>query len=459
MVIASPPAFPADVAISERSLTMRRLFITLFSLFITFGSWQNLYANEAMLQSLQETVTDLKRTVETLESSVHAQNEVIRQQAIQISALKDTGQAPQTSSLVMPAGAPPVAGVSGFNPEIGVVGTAQAKLTENSTDGEGNDTIALKELELNFAQVVDPYSRLDAVIAFNDNLETQNVDIEEAYYTRWGLPLGFIGQIGKFRAKVGKQNLLHMHQLDTVDYPLVIQDFFGEEGLASSGARLQNWIPNPWDIPVEVTGEVLRGNNGTSFSRISRRPIFNSHVKTFFEPTENSTFELGGTMMFGDENPRIFDEATGTFITEPKGQDRYGVHVVGADATLIMNLPEGRALKFQNEIYVQDRGSNSSIQATNINTVPWGFYSLIDLRLSKKFSAGVRLDYLEPLAVADFHGHTTMVSPYLTLWQSEFANFRLQYSRLDPASADAKSDNIIYLQANFLIGAHKHPVQ
>lgn len=439
---------------------MRRLSLVVFSLFMILGFRPDLYANEAVLQSLQKSMQDLRRTVQTLESSVHAQNEVIRQQSIQIAALqKEPGQVSETSSLVMPAGFPAIAGVSGFSPEIGVNGTVQTKLTQNSNDGEGNDTIVLKELELNVAQVVDPYSRLDAILAFNDNLETQNVDIEEAYYTRWGLPLGFTGQLGKFRAKVGKQNLLHLHQLDTVDYPLVIQDFFGEEGLASSGVRLQNWIPNPWDIPVEVTGEVLRGNNGTSFSGISRRPIFNTRVKIFFEPMENSTFELGGTMMFGDENPHIFDEANGIFITEPKGQDRYGIHVAGADAALTVNLPEERALKFQNEVYAQDRGSNSSIQATNVNTVPWGFYSLVDLRLSKKFSAGVRLDYVEPLAIADFHRHTTAISPYLTFWQSEFANFRLQYSRLDPASADDKSDNIIYLQANFLIGAHKHPVQ
>ncbi len=413
-------------------------------------------AAEPLLESMQKEIHALTQTVAKLQSTVYSQTEVIQKQTVRINALEQGGVQPKVAT--EPAGAPKMAGLSGYNPEIGVVGTVQAKLTENSNDGEGNDTIALKELELNFAQYVDPYSRLDAVISFNDAIESQNASIEEGYYTRWGLPFGFQAQLGKFRSKIGKQNLLHLDQLPTVDYPLVIQDFFGEEGLSSSGVRLQNWIPNPWDIPVEVTGEVLRGNNGASFSGISRRPIFNTHVKTFFEPSENSTLELGGTMMFGDENPRYVNER-GTVVTRASGQDRYGIHVVGADATYILNLSEGRVLKFQNEVYVQDRGTNSTIQAANINHNPWGFYSLVDYKLSPRWSTGIRFDYLEPLAVSDFHIHTRAISPYLTLWQSEFANFRLQYSHSDPASADAKSDNVIFLQANFLIGAHKHPVQ
>jgi len=346
-----------------------------------------------------------------------------------------------------------MAGVQGFNPEIGVTGTVQVKSTQSSADEEGNDTIALKELELNFAQVVDPYSRLDAILSFNDNIERQNVDIEEAYYTRWGLPLGFTGQIGKFRSKIGKENLLHLHRLDTTDYPLVIRDFFGEEGLAASGARLQNTIPNPMDIPIEITGEILRGNNGPSFSGISRRPIFNTHLKTYFELSKDANLELGWTTLFGDENPPIVDGA-GNNVTRSGGQDRYGVKVFGGDATFNWFLPEGKKLKWQNEIYFQNRSN-----LVHVNDDPWGFYSLVDYKFSPKFSAGIRFDYLEPLDVVGQHRRSTAVSPYITLWQSEFADFKLQYSHTESASGNAKSDNMIFLQADFIIGVDKHPVQ
>jgi len=403
-------------------------------------------ASEPGLESLQREIHSLTKTMAQLQSTVRSQTEVIQKQSIRINALEQGGVQPKETA--QPAGAPKMTGLSGFNPEIGVTGTVQTKLTQNSSDTEGNDTIALKELELNFAQVVDPYSRLDAIISFNDAIENQNVSIEEAYYTRWGLPFGFTGQIGKFRSKIGKENLMHLHQLDTTDYPLVIKDFFGEEGLASSGARLQNTIPNPWDIPFEITGEVLRGNNGPSFSGISRRPIFNTHVKTYFDLGKDANVELGWTTLFGDENPPI------NGVTPAQGQDRYGVKVFGGDMTFNWFLPEGRKLKWQNEIYFQNR-----THLVHVNSDPWGFYSLLDFKFSPKYSAGIRFDCVEPLDVVGQHTRTTGISPYLTFWQSEFADFKLQYSHLEPANASQKTDNLIMLQADFLIGAHKHPVQ
>lgn len=440
-----------------------RLFSMLFLLFLICIFWSGeVKANDVVpeafqneLSTLKQIVTGLQSQVGDLTKTVQSQNEVIQNQTVRINALEQTKGAPAQQTQTT-AGGLNVAGVSSrFNPEIGVTGTVQGKLTQSTEDAEGNDTVSLKELELNFASVVDPFSRLDAIISFNDNLEAQNVDIEEAYYTRWGLPLGFTGQIGKFRSKIGKENLMHLHQLPTADYPLVIQDFFGEEGLSSSGIRLQNTIPNPWDIPVEITGELLRGNNGASFSGISRRPIFNTHLKTYFQPTDNTGLELGWTTMFGDENPPVDDgTGTGTLVTLPEGQDRYGVKVYGGDATWTWYLPAGKRIEWQNEIYFQNRSS-----LVHANNDPWGFYSLLDYKFSPRFSAGVRFDYLQPLDVVDQHRQTVGISPYITFWQSEFSDFKLQYSRLEPANGDDKVDNAVYLQADFLIGAHKHPVQ
>ncbi len=442
---------------------MRKLSVILALIFCIFCMPRRTEAADPMLENLQAAMLELQRTVKTLQVTVENQNEVLHRQSVKIDALeKAQGAAAgsqQSSAVALPYNAPKVAGLSqGLNPDIGVIGTVQAKKTQGTTDGNGNNTIALKELELNFAHVVDPFSRLDAIISFNDNLEAQNANIEEAYYTRWGLPLGFTGQIGKFRSKIGKENLMHLHQLDTTDYPQVIRDFFGEEGLASSGVRLQNQIPNPWDIPLEMTGEVLRGNNGTSFSGISKRPIFNTHLKTYFDLTSDANVELGWTTLFGDENPPQFAGVDGNGkavnVAAPEGRNKYGVKVFGADATFNFLLPEGKKVKFQNELYFQNRGN-----LVHVNDNPWGFYSLLDYRLSPRFSVGFRFDYLEPLDVIGQHVQTTGISPYITFWQSEFADFKLQYTHLEPANSSGRTDNAIMLQADFLIGAHKHPVQ
>ncbi|MBI4550409.1 MAG: hypothetical protein HY714_05740 [Candidatus Omnitrophica bacterium] len=437
-------------------MRFRMVFTAIFLLTAGAGGAQ---AEPLMLDEMRQDLTELQRTVKMLQSAMDAQSQVIREQAQKIQALESREIRLPGALGTAPASAEAqTAGLSqGINPDIGVVGTVMAHLTEDGSDGEGRDTIALKEMELNFSQYVDPYSRLDAVISVNDEIEAQNLEIEEGYYTHWGLPLGFRGQIGKFRSKIGKQNLLHLDQLPTSDYPLVVRDFFGEEGLSSSGARLQNFIPNPWDFPLELTGEVLRGNNGASFSGISRRPIFNTHLKTFHEFSKESNMELGWTTLFGDDNPPVPDvDGDGVEIsaTRAEGQDRYRPKVFGADLTYNRLLAEGKTFKWQNEAYFQNRES-----ASHVNQNPWGFYSLVDYRFSRRFSAGIRFDYLEPLDVVDQHGRTTAISPYFTFWQSEFAHFRIQYSHTDPASAEAEADDAIFLQANILIGSHKHPVQ
>ncbi len=442
---------------------MKKYFLTLPLVCILCLLSRKAYADDAMFQMLQSNMQNLQETIQDLQKTVVSQNEVIEKLNTRIDVLESTeerpgimGSVPSAQVTQMPQSAPKVAGLSqGFNPDIGVTGTVQAKSTESNADEEGNDTIALKELELNFAQVVDPYSRMDAIISFNDAIEEQNVGIEEAYYTRWGLPLGLTGQIGKFRSKIGKQNLIHLHALETTDYPMVIRDFFGEEGLASSGARLQTVIPNPLDIPFEVTGEILRGNNGTSFSGKSRRPIFNTHAKTYFDINKDANVELGWTTLFGDENPPVDDRTgTGTLMTPAEGQDRYGVKVFGGDATFNWFLPEGKKVKFQNEVYFQNR-----TERVHANENPWGFYSLLDFKFAPRFSTGVRFDYVRPLDFALEDTQTIGISPYITFWQSEFADFKLQYSHLEPADPAAESDNLIFIQADFLIGVHKHPVQ
>ena len=410
----------------------------------------NMAQLQQSIQSLRNNMSDLKMTVEN-------QNEVIRQQSIQIAGLQkergSTAQPSQSGVAALPSGIQKAVG--GFNPDIAVVGTTQAKLTQNKSDADGNNAIALKELELNFSQVVDPFSRMDAVISFNDSLEPQNANIEEAYYTRWGLPFGFTGQIGKFRADIGKENLLHAHQLETVDYPLVIRDFFGDEGLASSGLRLKNEIPNPWDLPLEISGEILRGNNGNSFSGTSRTPILDIHLKSFFQTTDDTNLELGWTTMFGDENPplkTLNNNGTFTTINDSTGPDNFGVKIFGGDATFNWFLPEGKKVMCQNELYFQNRTNLGGM-----NNDPWGFYSLLDYKFSEKFSTGVRLDYLNPLDVGGGHG-TTSVSPYFIFWQSEFADMKLQYTHTVPAG-DQKTDDSAFFVVDFMIGAHKHAVQ
>jgi len=160
--------------------------------------------------------------------------------------------------------------------------------------------------------------------------------------------------------------------------------------------------------------------------------------------------------MFGTVNPPLtIDDGSGT-TTEwirPEGTDWYGVKVYGGDATFNWFLPEGKQVTWQNEIYFQNRPD----LVNSVNAKPWGFYSLIEYKLSQRFSPGVRFDYVDPLNVSGEHG-TTSVSPYLIFWQSEYVDVKLQYSHTVYAGGE-KTDNAAFFVVDFLAGNHKHAIQ
>jgi hypothetical protein len=118
----------------------------------------------------------------------------------------------------------------------------------------------------------------------------------------------------------------------------------------------------------------------------------------------------------------------------------------------------------QSELYLQDREEAFSIAndgtRTNFHDNPWGFYTLLDYRLSPRIGMGGRLDYVEPVDIdpAGLVRHAdTAWSGYLTFYQSEFARFRLQYRRKNFAAGG--DDNTVFLQGTVAIGVHKHQLQ
>ncbi len=452
-----------------------RIRTILFSLFLFALTAPCPVLAQGLAGSIEQQLASMQAAIEGMQAALAGQKDLVERQGSRIAELE--GRLIEGSGLkgapVLP-GPPAVEapGLVNWNPEVGVVGDVVTHLTEDTTEGEGKDSIAVRELELVFGQYVDPYSRFDAAIVFNDALESQNAEIEQAFLTRYDLPLGFKAQVGKIRPKIGKANLIDRHALDLATEPLVVSNFFGEEGWKTSGVRLQNFIPNPWDIPLEITGEVLNGRGAPTFSGLARRPAFNAHLKSFFDLSDTKSLELGSTALFGSDN---LDGPA-----RAKGNDRYSTHVFGFDATYHDTMDGARGVKVQNEVYVQDRNFRNPVSIDSngdgvlefvgdLDEHPWGFYSLLNMDLSKQWSTGVRFDWLKPLDSVGFTGaapssttrfgtdHTWEISPFLTFHQSEFSLFRLQYSHTE--NAQGISDDQVYLQARFQIGVDRHGLQ
>jgi hypothetical protein len=380
------------------------------------------------LDALQNKLNSLTKSVSELQS-------VIKEQQKTIDDLKNRPIA--DTAPVVPNSKAAVS--SNYLPEIGAVGDFVGTSTESKEDEDGNDRISARELELVIGHDIDPYSRFDSTISFSDQ---EDASLEEAYVSYWGLPYEINGRIGRFKPKIGKALAVHRDSLDTVDEPLVIQRYFGKEGLSKSGIEFSGFTPLSEDTYTQqLTAGFIEGgvgDEGELLGETERRPTFYSRLSNFWEISDVSNFEIGGNYLLGSS-----DE-----------DSSYEVNAFSVDTTYSHFFTPINKFKFQNEFFFQDR-KESGMENDN----PLGFYSLVDYRLNERWGIGSRFDYVEPVnSVETSLGNNDKAgSAYLTFYQSEFARWRFQYQFAD--LADGSEDNRFFLQGTFAIGTHKHNIQ
>jgi hypothetical protein len=158
----------------------------------------------------------------------------------------------------------------------------------------------VRELEFVIGSDIDPYSRFDATITVSD---FEEVGVEEAYITHWGLPWDIKGRFGRIRPRVGIAAAQHRDRLDTVDQPLVVQRYFGVEGFSRTGLELSDFIPLPWEnVAHELSVGLLEGGigeDGSLFGETRRAPTFYSRLRNAWTASDLLQVDLGGTFLLG----------------------------------------------------------------------------------------------------------------------------------------------------------------
>ena len=402
---------------------------------------------EAQFRTLESQVQQLTKTVQNLVLTVHAQNREIQTLRATSEGRSLEPMPPQSGGFLQSTA------IQGkFNPDIGVLGDVVLKLDSPKEDTEGADRVSVREIELTLGANVDPYSRFDSTIAFSD---FEEAELEEMYLTRYELPWDITGRVGKFRPKIGKTNAPHRDSLETVDEPLVIQRYFGIEGVSKSGADLTKILTLPTPMTHELNLGVLEGGNGedgTAFGESRRRPTLFGHLKNYLDISDTTGLELGGTYLAGSKD----------------ADSNFEVQIYGLDTTLIHHLSPNQHLKLQGELFHMNREESElrtededtgEILFHDLDGTLYGGFGLLHYRFHPQWSTGFRFDYVElvdsPLENPDRAdvGYTG----YLTFYQSEFARWRVQVSHIN--LADGRDDNQVMLQGTFLIGAHKDKLQ
>ncbi len=315
--------------------------------------------------------------------------------------------------------------IQSMNPNISVIGNFYYYNTDLPAPNKiSPNTMSLGETEVGFETAVDPYADAKFFITLPLN---GTPGVEEGYIALNSLPWGLQGKIGKFRSSFGKVNTSHPHARRYADNPFMITNYFGDS-LNENGISLSKLIDNPWDIYSELKFELTNGDNTVSFGNTTPRHAMMSLVNwsNFFELSDNSGLIIGLSDAYGMNN------ASGSYST----------NLLGA------NIQYKYKPDNMQQYFIEAEGLLSNRNSIGMPVNTGGYYAYTGYMPNRYWEYGVRYDSTQSPTSTVWQ---TSISPIITYRASEFAFYRIQYNAI---TSNGVSNNEIYVQANFTIGAH-----
>lgn len=309
-----------------------------------------------------------------------------------------------------------------FNPQISLVSNFGATISDN--DRTADKKADLRELELAFAADVDPFLRAEAYIAFAKENGEPITEVEEAFgrYSRLGKGLSL--KFGKIAGAIGRIQRNHTDQLNFLEYPFMVEDILGPEGLRAGGGSLSYLFPG--ERFNELTFEALNPEDGPLFETShSSKTVMLGHYRTFFDFGENASAQLGATY------------ANGPGVGGGRSQ------IYGVDSVYKWNPGNNRqSLTFESEVLWAKPGAPGSKQAM-------GAFAAATWQFTPNWFGTLKYDYSEVPGTTD---KRQGYSVGLTLRPTEFHHWRLELQHIQ--SNFEPSRNRLNLQFQMAIGAH-----
>ncbi|HWC58542.1 MAG TPA: hypothetical protein VHC44_02530 [Verrucomicrobiae bacterium] len=367
-----------------------------------------------------------------------------------------------------------------FNPAIGLVGESIFSYRSRGADQTGSDRpggfdVNQRSVELNVSASVDPFATAYAVLNASADAQSgeANLGVEEAALQTTSLPWNLQLKAGRFFGEFGKLSYIHDHELPFVNRPLVLDQYIGGES-RTDGAQL-NWLP-PVSHYFSLTagfGDGFGGdsplNNPGAYRSLGGFNFF-GRASTYFDVTPNIELETG---ISGLINPHTHDR--GGVLVQPNGSALVEKErqVAGFDMRLsyvplrnnqFQRVDWGTEVLYSHSRFLHDPDGSLDPE----NPAPGlsgdefrrfdgslGLYSYVTYKWHRQWSGGFLFDYVQN---AENHDDVAFAySPYLTWALSHWNQLRLQYTHTDHnAVSGLKSDDAIYLQWAWIIGAHSH---
>jgi len=325
------------------------------------------------------------------------------------------------------------------NPAIGMnaLFTGQAAPTLNQPYGLGFD-----EAELSILSVVDPLWTFSSNIVF---LPDHSVDPEEVWVRSTSIPSIQL-KLGKLRGTFGKHGQLHVHAFPFIQAPIVMANTIGEEGFKDPGVEAAWLTPLPWFS--ELTGGAYQAvaaddDHPLDFgsTRHDNIPLL-GHFKNVFDVTDQTTLEVGQSILQG------------------RGSDDLLHAAYGADVTF-RNVP-ARNSNRHGWILMSEYLQRGSLGHGDYVRGQDGEYASLQYRLSQVWWAGVRgerarrslTDFMVDAAGDPVAGQVTRGSVNVAWTPSEFSFIRLEYSHSKADAGVHPTDDRVMLQLSYTIGYH-----
>jgi len=335
-------------------------------------------------------------------------------------------------------------------PDISAVGDLIGDLSPKGSTQEGGERFSVREVEVALQAAVDPYFRGDVFFGVSD---LEKISIEQAYLTATSLPWGLEVRLGRYLMPVGKQNTTHRHDLHTIDYPYVLQRFFGDEGLKGTGIYASK-IFAPFGFYQEIILTAVDRFGEPTPGLVTIEPVnkqlsglgFSARLRNYWDLSEASNIELSFSSITGKrEQPVLGGDPT---LGTPARQS-----VVGTDFTYRWRpLQQGNEKDPTLELPSGVPPDGLAYGGPTRNFT--GGYAFARYQLTRRGYLGARFDSFQDEGAGG--SATNAVSGYLEFFPSEFSKLMVGYERYSPA--DGSATNRILLQAAFALGPHRpHP--
>lgn len=462
------------------------------------AAWATAGPVAAQTAELDQIRRDIQELRNSYESRIKALEDKLKDAEAAAKSAQDAAARAQTSAAkaqtaaarVEPASAPSPAtqqtSMSAFNPSLSLILSGTwGRYGEGSTTRitgfapSGGEVIptrgaSLGESELFLAASIDPYFRGALLAALTPE---NTVEVEEAYVETLALGRGFNLKGGRYFSGVGYFNQVHPHAWDFAD-PALVQGAFLGRNYGDDGAQLR-WVA-PLPVLVQLGVELGRGREFPGAGKMER--YRNGAESQVYFANVGGDIGVSSAYQFGASHLRQrtatdgavfldYDNITGTSNLFQGRQRVDGLNFIYKWAP--DGNPRYRNFKFVTEWFQRRYDGDFTFDTTGIATTDAinarqsGWYAQAVYQFMPYWRVGGRYDRLSHGSIGLNANAANLTPPdfdpkrysLMLDWNpSEFSRIRLQFnrdqSRQDPGTGAAITDNQLFLQYVFSLGAH-----